>query len=309
MTGHYRRCQHPTLPRGEPVSGGWVGRRAPGCARRASGSRATPGRSRPRLRRPGRFRSCQCQQQQRGAVLTQLGKGRVVRRRLRAIDRTSLRNVADSARSAPLDSHARRGECPQSGPTGGADPRATRRQSTSRGCPAWRAPPSRTPPSIHQREGRCRGHVQGRVRMSPADRMIGQHRRGSGMRFCGRTAPQRTVHWAARQCKRRSVSDRLSCPGPPGAHLLRQQQGGHDECCRERRPGSTRRSTTAGIDWASETSAVSVVSYQGIELERFTVEHTAAGLRRLPGRLTPASPRSGSNVPTGRSSIPCWPRV
>jgi hypothetical protein len=31
--------------------------------------------------------------------------------------------------------------------------------------------------------------------------------------------------------------------------------------------------------------AVSVVSYQGAELERFTVEHTAAGLRRLPGRL------------------------
>jgi len=30
--------------------------------------------------------------------------------------------------------------------------------------------------------------------------------------------------------------------------------------------------------------AVSVVSYQGAELERFTVEHTTAGLRR-PGRL------------------------
>jgi transposase len=42
---------------------------------------------------------------------------------------------------------------------------------------------------------------------------------------------------------------------------------------------------TAGIDWASEMHAVSVVSYQGAELERFTVEHTAAGLRRLPGRL------------------------
>jgi hypothetical protein len=30
---------------------------------------------------------------------------------------------------------------------------------------------------------------------------------------------------------------------------------------------------------------VSVVGPQGVELERFTVEHTAAGLRRLPGRL------------------------
>jgi transposase len=42
---------------------------------------------------------------------------------------------------------------------------------------------------------------------------------------------------------------------------------------------------TAGVDWASEEHAVSVVGPQGVELERFTVEHTAAGLRRLLGRL------------------------
>jgi transposase len=41
----------------------------------------------------------------------------------------------------------------------------------------------------------------------------------------------------------------------------------------------------AGIDWASEDHAVSIVDPCGVELERFTVEHTAVGLRRLPGRL------------------------
>jgi transposase len=50
-------------------------------------------------------------------------------------------------------------------------------------------------------------------------------------------------------------------------------------------PGRPAGRPTAGIDWASESHAVSVVSYQGTELDRFTVEHTAAGLRRLPGRL------------------------
>ena len=50
------------------------------------------------------------------------------------------------------------------------------------------------------------------------------------------------------------------------------------------RPDSTARST-AGVDWASEDHAVSVVDAQGVELERFGVEHTAAGLRRLTDRL------------------------
>jgi transposase len=39
------------------------------------------------------------------------------------------------------------------------------------------------------------------------------------------------------------------------------------------------------VDWASEDHAVSVVDAQGVELERFGVEHTAAGLRRLVERL------------------------
>ena len=42
---------------------------------------------------------------------------------------------------------------------------------------------------------------------------------------------------------------------------------------------------TAGIDWASEDHAVSIVDGHGVEIERFTIEHTAAGLRRLTGRL------------------------
>ena len=42
---------------------------------------------------------------------------------------------------------------------------------------------------------------------------------------------------------------------------------------------------TAGIDWATEDHAVSVVDPQGVQLERFAVSHTAAGLRQLLGRL------------------------
>jgi transposase len=42
---------------------------------------------------------------------------------------------------------------------------------------------------------------------------------------------------------------------------------------------------TAGIDWASEDHTVSIVDGQGVEVDRFTVEHTAAGLRQLIGRL------------------------
>jgi hypothetical protein len=41
----------------------------------------------------------------------------------------------------------------------------------------------------------------------------------------------------------------------------------------------------AGIDWASEDHAVSIVDPGGVELERFTVAPTAVGLRRLPGQL------------------------
>jgi hypothetical protein len=45
--------------------------------------------------------------------------------------------------------------------------------------------------------------------------------------------------------ERRSVRDRRSCPGPPGAHLPRHQRGGHERH-REHRVESTRRSTCCG---------------------------------------------------------------
>ena len=44
---------------------------------------------------------------------------------------------------------------------------------------------------------------------------------------------------------------------------------------------------TAGIDWARDDHAVSIVDGRGREIARTMVEHTAAGLRdtdRLPGR-------------------------
>lgn len=42
---------------------------------------------------------------------------------------------------------------------------------------------------------------------------------------------------------------------------------------------------TAGVDWASETHVVSVVSSDGVELERFDVAHTRSGLANLARRL------------------------
>jgi transposase len=42
---------------------------------------------------------------------------------------------------------------------------------------------------------------------------------------------------------------------------------------------------TAGIDWASADHAVAVVDAAGVQRDRFTVAHTASGLRRLVGRL------------------------
>ena len=38
---------------------------------------------------------------------------------------------------------------------------------------------------------------------------------------------------------------------------------------------------TAGIDWARDDHAVSIVNDRGREVHRCTVEHTAAGLREL----------------------------
>jgi transposase len=42
---------------------------------------------------------------------------------------------------------------------------------------------------------------------------------------------------------------------------------------------------TCGVDWARDDHAVSVVDGTGCEIERFTVEHTDAGLRTLLRRL------------------------
>jgi len=42
---------------------------------------------------------------------------------------------------------------------------------------------------------------------------------------------------------------------------------------------------TAGVDWASEDHAVAIVDEQGRPVERFSVTHTASGLRRMTTRL------------------------
>ncbi len=42
---------------------------------------------------------------------------------------------------------------------------------------------------------------------------------------------------------------------------------------------------TAGVDWAKDDHAVCVAGDQGEVLDRFTVGHTAAGLKRLAARL------------------------
>lgn len=43
---------------------------------------------------------------------------------------------------------------------------------------------------------------------------------------------------------------------------------------------------TAGLDWAHDDHAVSVVDHRGRELDRCTIEHTAEGLKQLIGFLT-----------------------
>ncbi len=42
---------------------------------------------------------------------------------------------------------------------------------------------------------------------------------------------------------------------------------------------------TAGVDWARDDHAVAVVDVSGQVVERFTVAHTAAGIRDLVRRL------------------------
>ena len=48
---------------------------------------------------------------------------------------------------------------------------------------------------------------------------------------------------------------------------------------------------TAGVDWASEDHAVAIVDDQGRPVDRFSVTHTASGLRRLTARLRRAGVR------------------
>lgn len=51
---------------------------------------------------------------------------------------------------------------------------------------------------------------------------------------------------------------------------------------------------TAGIDWARDDHAVSVVDARGREISRHTVEHSAAGLRELTGVLARAGAREAA---------------
>jgi transposase len=53
-------------------------------------------------------------------------------------------------------------------------------------------------------------------------------------------------------------------------------------------PASPPGGVTAGLDWATEDHAVSIVDGSGQVVQRFTVEHTAAGLGELVRRLTKA---------------------
>ena len=76
------------------------------------------------------------------------------------------------------------------------------------------------------------------------------------------------------------------------------------------RPGTPPGGLTAGIDWASADHAVCVVDAAGGVVTRFSVEHTAEGLRTWcsawPGR---GWPRWRSSAAMGRSWTPCWRRA
>ncbi len=65
---------------------------------------------------------------------------------------------------------------------------------------------------------------------------------------------------------------------------------------------------TAGLDWAKDDHAVSVVDDTGREIHRFTVTHTAAGMRELVRRLrtTGVEEVAIERARTVRSSIGSW---
>ena len=63
---------------------------------------------------------------------------------------------------------------------------------------------------------------------------------------------------------------------------------------------------TAGIDWARDDHAISVVDARGREVSQHTITHSAAGLRELISVLARQAPRKRrSSVPTARSSTLC----
>ena len=60
------------------------------------------------------------------------------------------------------------------------------------------------------------------------------------------------------------------------------------------RPGPHPGGVTAGIDWASADHAVCVVGGAGEVVSRFSVEHSAEGLRALVSRLARAGVREAA---------------
>jgi hypothetical protein len=73
---------------------------------------------------------------------------------------------------------------------------------------------------------------------------------------------------------------------------------------------AARPAPTGGVDWASDNHAIFVVDSDGDVVQRLTVTHTAAGLRRMTDLLAATeSTRWPSNAPTDRSSTPCSPRA
>ena len=77
------------------------------------------------------------------------------------------------------------------------------------------------------------------------------------------------------------------------------------------RPEAPPGALSAGIDWASADHAVCIVDAAGAVVSRFTVAHTAEGLRALvrrPGQGW-GVPRWRSSAAMGRSWTPCWRRA
>ena len=75
------------------------------------------------------------------------------------------------------------------------------------------------------------------------------------------------------------------------------------------RPEAPPGALSAGIDWASADHAVCIVDAAGAVVSRFTVAHTAEGLKTLVSRLArQGRPRWRSSAAMGRWWTPCWRR-